>query len=141
MRKVPGVIKIINTDKYVNPLTVQAPPLPNMPQPVVQTAKAVNPNTNLTRTQEALLSPDRKSYCKHEDSIMPNGDKIRPKNTREHLLAIYGYITGLKKDVKHMHEGVHDLGGKIDKIYWVLLGTVGAVSLLLLEKVLDKGWF
>jgi hypothetical protein len=23
----------------------------------------------------------------------------------------------------------------------VLLGTVGAVSLLLLEKVLDKGWF
>ena len=49
---------------------------------------------------------------------MPNGDKIRPKNTREHLLAIYGYITGLKKDVKHMHEGVHDLGGKIDKIYW-----------------------
>jgi hypothetical protein len=30
------------------------------------------------------------------------------------------------------------LGGKIDKIYWVLLGTVGAVSLLLLEKFLDK---
>ena len=59
---------------------------------------------------------------------MPNGDKLRPKNTREHLLAIYGYITGLKKDVKHMHEGVHDLGGKIDKIYWVVLGTVGAVS-------------
>ena len=65
---------------------------------------------------------------------MPNGDKLRPKNTREHLLAIYGYITGLKKDVKHMHDGIHDLGGKIDKIYWVLLGTVGAVSLLLLEK-------
>ena len=51
------------------------------------------------------------------------------------------YITGLKKDVKHMHDGIHDLGGKIDKIYWVLLGTVGAVSLLLLEKVLDKGFF
>ena len=38
--------------------------------------------------------------------------------------------------MKHMHEGIHDLGGKIDKIYWVLLGTVGAVSLLLLEKFL-----
>ena len=47
---------------------------------------------------------------------MPNGDKLRPKNTREHLIAIYGYITGLKKYVNHMHEGVHDLGGKIDKI-------------------------
>ena len=71
---------------------------------------------------------------------MPNG-KLQPKSTREHLLSIYGYITGLKKDVKHMHEGIHNLGGKIDKIYWVLLGTVGAVSLLLLEKVLDKGFF
>jgi hypothetical protein len=51
---------------------------------------------------------------------MPNGDKLRPKNTREHLLAIYGYITGIKKDMKHMHDGIHDLGGKIDKIYWAL---------------------
>ena len=57
------------------------------------------------------------------------------------LLSIYGYITGIKKDMKHMHEGIHDLGGKIDKIYWVVLGTVGAVSLLLLEKVIDKGLF
>ena len=54
---------------------------------------------------------------------MPNGDKIRPKSTREHLLSIYGYITGLKKDVKHMHDGIHDLGGKIDKIYCCLLYT------------------
>ena len=72
---------------------------------------------------------------------MPNGDKIKPKNTREHLIAIYGYITGIKRDMKHMHDGIHDLGGKIDKIYWALLATVGAVALLLLEMVFDKGWF
>ena len=72
---------------------------------------------------------------------MPNGDKITTQKYKRALLSIYGYITGLKKDVKHMHDGIHDLGGKIDKIYWVLLGTVGAVSLLLLEKVLDKGFF
>ena len=72
---------------------------------------------------------------------MPAGDKLKPKSTREDLLSIYGYITGIKKDMKHMHEGIHDLGGKIDKIYWVVLGTVGAVSLLLLEKVIDKGLF
>ena len=47
---------------------------------------------------------------------------IQPKTTREHIISLYGYITGLKKDVKHMHEGIHDLGGKIDKIYWVLIG-------------------
>ena len=66
---------------------------------------------------------------------MPNGDKLRPKNTREHLLAIYGYITGLKKDVKHMHEGVHDLGGKIDKIYWVLLTVAGTAVIFVLERM------
>ena len=51
-------------DRFILPGGItqnQAPPLPNMPQPVVQTAKAnVNPNTNLTRTQEALLSPEEK---------------------------------------------------------------------------------
>jgi hypothetical protein len=40
--------------------SIQTPPLPVTPQPVVQTAKVVNPNTNLTRTQEALLSPEEK---------------------------------------------------------------------------------
>ena len=61
---------------------------------------------------------------------------IEPKNTREHIISLYGYITGLKKDVKHMHNGIHKLGGKIDKIYWVMLVTVGAVAFQLLEKYL-----
>ena len=40
---------------------IRTPPLPNMAMPVIQTARAdVNPNTNLTRTQEALLSPEEK---------------------------------------------------------------------------------
>ena len=59
---------------------------------------------------------------------------IEPKNTREHIISLYGYITGLKKDVKHMHNGIHKLSGKIDKIYWVMLVTVGAVAFQLLEK-------
>jgi len=33
-----------------------------------------------------------------------------------------------------MHKGIHELGGKIDKIYWVLLSAVGAVAILLLER-------
>ena len=66
---------------------------------------------------------------------------IEPKTTREHILSLYGHISGVKKNLKHVHQDVENLGGKIDKIYWVLLGTVGAVSLLLLEKVLDKGFF
>ena len=34
---------------------------------------------------------------------MPNGDKLRPKSTREHLLSIYGYITGIKRDNNQKH--------------------------------------
>ena len=72
-----------------------------------------------------------------------------PKTTREHIISLHGHLTGLKKDVlniktnhlKHMHADIDKLGGKVDKIYWVLLGTVGAVSLVLLERVLDiKGF-
>jgi hypothetical protein len=67
---------------------------------------------------------------------------IQPKTTREHIVSLYGYITGLRKDIsqiknnhlKHMHEDIDKLGGKIDKIYWVLLAAVGSVAILLLER-------
>ncbi len=42
---------------------IETPPLPQTPQPVVnnvQMASAKNPITNLTRTEEALLSPSEK---------------------------------------------------------------------------------
>ena len=67
--------------------------------------------------------------------------EIKPKSTREQLISMYGHITGHKRSQYHMHKGIHELGGKIDKIYWVLLGTVGAVTLVLLERILDiKGF-
>ena len=68
---------------------------------------------------------------------MPSGDKLNPKTTREHLLSIYGYITGLKKDVKHMHGGIHDMGGKIDKVYWVLLAAAGTAALFAIERLIN----
>jgi len=37
---------------------INTPPLPNMPTPVVQTTALPNQNTNLTRTEQALLSPE-----------------------------------------------------------------------------------
>ena len=66
---------------------------------------------------------------------------IEPKTTREHIISLQGHVTGLKRDIsniktnhlKHMHEDIDKLGGKIDKIYWVLLATVGAVVLQLME--------
>ena len=45
-------------DFIIDPLNTTS--LPTMPMPKVQTAQAVDTNTNLTRTQEALLSPEEK---------------------------------------------------------------------------------
>ena len=69
---------------------------------------------------------------------------IEPKSTREHIVSLYGYITGLRKDIsviknnhlKHMQDDLNKLGGKVDKIYWVLLATVGTVALFFLDKLL-----
>jgi len=68
---------------------------------------------------------------------------IEPKNTREHIISLYGHVTGVKKDLyqiknnhlKHIHSDIDKLGGKVDKIYWVLLATVGTVALFVLDKL------
>ena len=65
LRKVSPIIKK-GFNKLINPaagLTSNAPPLPDTPQPTVQMASAAtakDPITNLTRTEEALLSPTDK---------------------------------------------------------------------------------
>ena len=63
-----------------------------------------------------------------------------PKPTSEHLISIYGYITGLKREIsiiknnhlKHMHDDIDRLHGKIDKILYVLIGGLGATILTIL---------
>ena len=76
---------------------------------------------------------------------------MEPKTEREHIISLQGHITKDKKDIavikdnhlahldqkiSHVHEDVEKLGGKIDKIYWVVLTTVGAVALMVLETLL-----
>ena len=69
---------------------------------------------------------------------------MTPKTTREHIISLQGHLTGLKKDVtniktnhlKHMHQDIDKLGGKVDKIYWVLLASVGAAVLTLLDAII-----
>ncbi len=67
-----------------------------------------------------------------------------PKTIREHIIALHGHVTGLKKDIasiknnhlKHMHGDIDKLCSKIDRLYWVLLATVGAVAFQLIDKLL-----
>ena len=69
--------------------------------------------------------------------------EMEPQTEREHIISIQGHITGVKRDinnlkddVSHLHRDVEKLGGKIDKIYWVVLSTVGAVALMALETLI-----
>jgi hypothetical protein len=71
---------------------------------------------------------------------MANGK--RPETTGEHIIALYGHVTGVKRDVdqirctqKQIHEDIEKLGGKVDKIYWVLLATVGTVAMFFFDKL------
>ena len=60
---------------------------------------------------------------------------MKPKTTREHILSLYGRISGVKKNLTHVHKDVDKLGGKIDKIYWVLLTVAGTAVLFVLERM------
>jgi hypothetical protein len=69
--------------------------------------------------------------------------KIDPHTTREHIISVYGHITGLKKEIctiknNHLKQDIEKLGGKIDKIYWVLLAAVGSVAMFLVKEVFFK---
>ena len=52
-----------------------------------------------------------------------------PKTTGEHIVALYGYITGLKKDVhsiknnhlKHMHQDIDKTSKKIDYVLRLII--------------------
>jgi len=69
----------------------------------------------------------------------------QPKTTSEHLIAMYGHITGLKKEIntiknnhlKHMHEDIDKMHNKLDTLLYVLLAGVGALALALLTYILS----
>ena len=76
---------------------------------------------------------------------------ITPECYREHIISLYGHVKGVEREIEiiktnhlahldqkitHVHEDVEKLGGKIDKIYWVVITTVGAVGLVFIETLL-----
>ena len=63
-----------------------------------------------------------------------------PKTTSEHIIALYGHIKGLKREIfsikqnhlKHMHTDIEKLHIKMDRFLYSLLGGLGAIVLTLL---------
>ena len=59
-----------------------------------------------------------------------------PKTTGEHLVALYGHIKGVKKDIhtikdnhlKHMHEDIDKTSRKIDYILGIIIVALGTIA-------------
>ena len=72
----------------------------------------------------------------------------RPITTGEHIVSLYGHVTGLKKDIStiknnhlaHMHEDIEKIDEKLDKKFDslnnLIMYGVGAVALLFIAQVL-----
>jgi len=71
---------------------------------------------------------------------------ITPESDREHVISLYGHVKGIERELtsvkdnhlKHMKYEIDRLGGKVDKIYWVVLTTVGAVGLIIIEALMNR---
>ena len=68
----------------------------------------------------------------------------KPKTTGEHIIALYGHISGVKKSIdnlksnhiKHLHSDVDKIDNKIDKITsWIIYG-LGSFGIVLLGQLL-----
>jgi hypothetical protein len=67
---------------------------------------------------------------------MPNGKT--PEDTGEHLMALYGHVEGLKKDVGHLHRDIEKLNEKVEGIehktdrllYWIIGGAFTTILTL-----------
>ena len=63
-----------------------------------------------------------------------------PTTISEHIIALYGHIKGLKREVfnikrnhlEHMHKDIDRLHGKMDRFLYWLLGGLGAIVIALL---------
>jgi hypothetical protein len=72
----------------------------------------------------------------------------KPRTTGEHIVSLYGHVTGLKKDIStiknnhlaHMHEDIEKinekLDNKFDSLTNLIMYGVGAVALLFIAQVL-----
>ena len=65
---------------------------------------------------------------------MANGKE--PKTTGEHIVALYGHITGVKRDLRELREEssqMHEkFERKFDSLTWWIIGGLGSTIAILL---------
>ena len=64
------------------------------------------------------------------------GNGKEPKTTGEHIVALYGHITGLKRDLRELREESSEMHNKFerkfDSLTWWIIGGLGSTIAILL---------
>jgi len=65
---------------------------------------------------------------------MANGKE--PKTTGEHIIALYGHITGLKRDLRELREESAQMHDKFERkfdtlTWWIIAGLGSTIAILL----------
>ena len=65
---------------------------------------------------------------------MANGKE--PKTTGEHIIALYGHITGVKRDLKELREESAEMHHKFERkfdalTWWIIAGLGSTIAILL----------
>lgn len=65
---------------------------------------------------------------------MANGKE--PKTTGEHIIALYGHITGVKRDLRELREESSQMHEKFERkfdslTWWIIAGLGSTIALLL----------
>ena len=64
------------------------------------------------------------------------GNGKEPHTTGEHIVALYGHISGIKRDLRHLTEESCRNHSKIDKrvekLTWWIIGGLGSTIILIL---------
>ncbi len=65
---------------------------------------------------------------------MANGKE--PKTTGEHIIALYGHITGLKRDLRELREESSEMHNKFERkfdslTWWIIAGLGSTIAILL----------
>ena len=64
---------------------------------------------------------------------MANGKE--PKTTGEHIIALYGHITGLKRDLRELREESSEMHDKFERkfdalTWWIIAGLGSTIAIL-----------
>jgi hypothetical protein len=64
------------------------------------------------------------------------GNGKEPETTGEHIVALYGHITGVKRDIRELRQESSEMHNKFEKkfdalIWWIIAGLGSTITILI----------